>query len=260
MTSDTETAGVIVPITGGEALLRSESQEGSILVACDEVTVIRGWCSPGVRIAGPHVHREHTDAFYVLDGELTFEVGPELEPVTLSSGGLVAVPPGVAHAFRTAGDRPARWLTIHAGDGGFAAFMRGIRDGAEVDWDISGIPAGGGLPAGDAIVSRETDTVGTGPCRLRCALADIRVVEWCLRGPHTELQLHRRDSAVESFLVLEGELEVVLAGTRQVAGPGTLVSLPPGAPHAVNYRGPEPARVLGLLTPGDGLGGQLASS
>jgi len=29
--------------------------------------------------------------------------------------------------------RPARWLTIHAHDGGFAAFMRGARDGVEVE-------------------------------------------------------------------------------------------------------------------------------
>jgi hypothetical protein len=31
----------------------------------------------------------------------------------------------------------ARWITIHAPDGGFAAFMRGIRDGIHVEWDIA---------------------------------------------------------------------------------------------------------------------------
>ena len=62
------------------------------------------------------------------------------------------MPPQVAHSFRNDGDRLARWLTIHAPDGGFAAFMRGVRDGVEVEWDISAVPAGGGLPASDAIV------------------------------------------------------------------------------------------------------------
>ena len=52
-------------------------------------------------------------------------------------GEYVAVPPGVAHSFATAGDRPARWLTIHTPDGGFADFMRGVRDGIEVEWDIA---------------------------------------------------------------------------------------------------------------------------
>ena len=98
------------------------------------------------------MHHEHTDAFYVLEGELTFEIGSEPETITVSSGGFVAAPPEVAHSLRNASDRPARWLTIHARDGGFAAFMRGIRDGVEVEWDISAVPADGGLPAREAIV------------------------------------------------------------------------------------------------------------
>jgi Cupin domain len=91
-------------------------------------------------------------AFYVLEGELTFEIGREPGTITVSAGGFVAVPPGVAHSFRNDCDRPARWLTIHAPDGGFAALMRGVRDGVEVEWDISGVPADGGLPASEVIV------------------------------------------------------------------------------------------------------------
>jgi hypothetical protein len=45
-------------------------------------------------------------------------------------------------------------LTIRAPDGGFAAFMRGIRDGVEIEWDISPVPANGGLPANTAIIAR----------------------------------------------------------------------------------------------------------
>ena len=101
----------------------------------------------------PHVH-EHTEAFYVLEGELTFEVGAERETITLGAGGFVAAPPGLAHSFRTAGGHPARWLIIHAGDGGFAAFMRGIRDGVKVEWDLAPVPFDGGPPAEHAVVSR----------------------------------------------------------------------------------------------------------
>ena len=143
-------------ITDGEAILRGEKAEISLLVTCDDVTVIRGGNAPGEEVAGPHVHHEHSDAFYVLDGELTFVIGREQESITVPAGGFVAVPPGVAHSLRNAGDRPARWLTIHAPDGGFAAFMRGLRDGVEVDWDISPVPADGGLPASEAVVSLAT--------------------------------------------------------------------------------------------------------
>jgi len=100
---------VIVPIIGGEAILRRERREISILVASEEVTITEAQYAPGEQVAAPHVHHEHTDG-------------------------------------------PARWLTIHARDGGFAAFMRGIRDGVEVEWDISAVAADGGLPASEAIV------------------------------------------------------------------------------------------------------------
>ena len=139
--------------TEGETILRSERRELSLLLAREEITVIHGRFSPGEEIAGPHVHHEHTDSFYVLEGELTFELGREGQTITVSSGGFVSVPPGVAHALRTAGDRPAQWLTIHTPDGGFAAFMRGMRDGIEVEWDFAAVPADGGLPAGEATVS-----------------------------------------------------------------------------------------------------------
>jgi hypothetical protein len=48
----------------------------------------------------------------------------------------VAVAPQVPHAFCVGGEGPARWLTIHTPDGGFAAFMRGVRDGVAVEWDV----------------------------------------------------------------------------------------------------------------------------
>jgi quercetin dioxygenase-like cupin family protein len=124
-----------------------------MLVAREDVTITHACYAAGERVAGPHIHHEHTDAFYVLEGELTIEVGREATTVTVSAGGFVAAPPQLAHSFRNDSDRPARWLTIHAHDGGFAALMRGIRDREKVEWDIASVPANGGLPASEAIVS-----------------------------------------------------------------------------------------------------------
>ena len=143
---------VAVPITCGEPILRLEKREISILVARQDVTITHARYEAGEQVAGPHVHHQHTDAFYVLEGELTFEIGREAETITVSAGGFLAAPPEVAHSFRNDSDRPARWLTIHAHDGGFATFMRGLRDGVEVEWDTSPVPADGGRPASDAIV------------------------------------------------------------------------------------------------------------
>ena len=140
-----------------EAILRSQDREIGILAAHEELTITRARYSPGEQVAGPHVHNGHTDAFYVLEGELTFEIGRESEMITVPAGGFVAVPAGVAHSLGNRGEHPARWLTIHAPDGGFAAFMRGLRDGTEVSWDISVVPADGGLPAREAIISMDLD-------------------------------------------------------------------------------------------------------
>ena len=66
-----------VPIVGDE-ILRTAQREIRILVASyDDATITEATYAAGERIAAPHVHDEHTDVFYVLDGELTFEIGRE---------------------------------------------------------------------------------------------------------------------------------------------------------------------------------------
>jgi len=244
---------VIIPIADGEPILRREEREISILVALQEVTITHARYSVREQVAGPHVHHEHTDAFYVLEGELTYEIGREAERVTVGPGGLVAVPPGVAHSFGNDSGRAARWLTIHAHDGGFAAFMRGRRDGVEVDWDIADVPADGGLPAGEAIVSLEAGGERLESrdrrCWLRCALPDLCVAEWRLGGVDPDLTFDHQGDSVNSYVVLEGEVEAKLAGQRQTVGPGTLISVPTGVPHSLGHRGSGPARLLSLHTP-----------
>jgi len=65
----------MVPITAGEAILRRERREISILVAREEVTITHARYAAGEQVAGPHVHHEHTDTFYELEGELTLVIG-----------------------------------------------------------------------------------------------------------------------------------------------------------------------------------------
>jgi mannose-6-phosphate isomerase-like protein (cupin superfamily) len=59
-----------------------------------------------------HDHRNEDDAFYVLDGELTFQV--EGEEILAVAGTFVLVPPGLRHTFANRGDVVARMLNIHA--------------------------------------------------------------------------------------------------------------------------------------------------
>jgi mannose-6-phosphate isomerase-like protein (cupin superfamily) len=67
--------------------------------------------APG-RTLEAHVHEDEDDAFYILDGELTFVLGDD--EVAAPAGTFVLVPPGVEHGFRNDGDSPVRILNIHA--------------------------------------------------------------------------------------------------------------------------------------------------
>jgi mannose-6-phosphate isomerase-like protein (cupin superfamily) len=142
-----------IPSADGERIIDSPARQGHFVIAREDLTITHARYAAGERVAGRHVHHRHTDAFYILEGEVTFEIGPEAEAITVPPGGFVAAPPGVAHSFRVADSGPASWLTIHAPDGGFAAFMRGLRDGNQVEWDIAPVPAEGGLPAAHGIIS-----------------------------------------------------------------------------------------------------------
>ena len=129
-----------------------DRREVSVLVESESLSLTYGSRPGGERVTNRHVH-QHAEAFYVLEGELTFKVGAERETVTLGAGGFVAVPPGVAHSYAAAADQSARWLVIHAPDAGFAAFMRGVAEGVQIDWDIAPVPAGGGLGADRVVFS-----------------------------------------------------------------------------------------------------------
>ena len=69
-----------------------------------------------------HVHHEEDDAFYIVEGEMTFSFGDR--EVTAPPGTFVLVPPGVEHGFRNAGPDPVRMLNIHA-PAGFDLRLRG---------------------------------------------------------------------------------------------------------------------------------------
>ena len=59
-----------------------------------------------------HVHADEDDAFYILEGELTFIL--DGKDVRAPAGTFVLVPPGVEHAFRNDTSEAVRILNIHA--------------------------------------------------------------------------------------------------------------------------------------------------
>lgn len=56
----------------------------------------------------PHVHSREEEGFYILEGEITFQVGDER--VVATAGMFANMPVGLLHSFKNETDRPARML------------------------------------------------------------------------------------------------------------------------------------------------------
>jgi mannose-6-phosphate isomerase-like protein (cupin superfamily) len=114
-------------------LLRSEQTGGAVSVV--ESTV------PG-DFAGPFLHTHDFDeTFYVLDGELTFQLADEL--ITVGRGEVAFAPRGVAHTYANLSGAPARQLIVctPAGFERYFARMIAERAGEEPpDWALRPIP------------------------------------------------------------------------------------------------------------------------
>ncbi len=70
--------------------------------------------------APAHVHRQHEETFYVLEGEFTFQLGTQT--VKVPAGTFVFVPRDTPHAFENIGNEPGRVLGIMT-PGGYEKFF-----------------------------------------------------------------------------------------------------------------------------------------
>ena len=231
-----------------------------ILVEPEELTVTWFRYAPGEKGPEPHIHRHHTDAFYVLEGELELRLGPGAsETVRATPGAFVAAPPEVVHTFRNASDEPAIFLNVHAPSMGFADMLRARRDGRHEDaerFDQLDPPPDGGRPLADAVVSLAGDEAerfdrGNRVIAIKCGLPQVSAFDIAFDSDF-EVPPHRHDDQVDSFYVLEGEVDFPLADGTVRAGPGTWVSAPIGTVHGFGTPGPARARVLNVHAPDAG--------
>jgi mannose-6-phosphate isomerase-like protein (cupin superfamily) len=67
---------------------------------------------PGGRRPPAHRHVNCSEAFFVLDGQISFVL--DGHDLTGGPGDFLLVPRGAAHTFGNSGDEPARLLVLHA--------------------------------------------------------------------------------------------------------------------------------------------------
>jgi len=95
-----------------QVLLHSEDSDGAVGVVRNDVAP--RWGGP------PLHHHEFDEAFHVLAGELTFQLGEEV--FTAGPGQHVFVPGGAVHTLANLGDAPASYL-LTITPGGFERYF-----------------------------------------------------------------------------------------------------------------------------------------
>ena len=114
-------------------LLRSEQSGGHISMMENVVSA---------HSAGPPLHTHDFDeAFYMLEGELIFQVEDEL--ITKRAGELAFAPRNVAHALANQSDAPARYVLVCTPAGFERHWARVAAEAAGVDvpeWALQPIP------------------------------------------------------------------------------------------------------------------------
>lgn len=126
-----------VPAGGGKSLqirgnrvdIKAASEDTE-----DAFAVLEYRLAPQTPGPPPHLHRRTDEAFYVLEGELTFHLDDR--SIEASPGAFVLVPRGAIHTFENAAASEARFLELVA-PGSFAGYFEEM---------VAALPAGGGPP------------------------------------------------------------------------------------------------------------------
>jgi mannose-6-phosphate isomerase-like protein (cupin superfamily) len=112
----------------GETITDRPGRRLTLLADTEEIAAAESVYGPGEQGPDLHVHREHTDAWIVLEGTLTLRLRDDAS-IEAGPGTLVVVPPHVAHGFANEGEVATRFLNLHIPSCGFGAYLRGDHPG-----------------------------------------------------------------------------------------------------------------------------------
>jgi len=117
-----QAGGIVLPPGGGKVLhvlgnqwtMKAGREDTGGPIAVLEATFQSKTGAPA------HLHRQHEEAFYVLEGEFIFRLGTQT--VKATAGTFVFVPREMPHAFENVGNQPGRVLGIMT-PGGYERFF-----------------------------------------------------------------------------------------------------------------------------------------
>ncbi|WP_280228646.1 cupin domain-containing protein [Nocardia cyriacigeorgica] len=223
-----------------------------------------------------HVHDNFDEFVYVIDGELGLDYRGSTHRFT--SGMCFLVPRGITHAMRNLGgeDTPVHALQLSA-PSGWERYLEAVAEArqsgdwaADRDWAAAneiGKPFGMRYHLGHDDPKEWGDPdrfylLGKGearPGRIPIPPAfSVKARTEDTDGLFSALEVtvaqpiprHTHYVADECIYVLDGLLDVEFDDRVQVAGPGQVVLLPHGVPHALRPGSNPPPRVVQISSPG----------
>jgi quercetin dioxygenase-like cupin family protein len=247
-------AGVLLRPGEGEALFG-----GRIVLKAsfDQLTVTESHFPDARDGASPHLHRRHADSFYVLDGGM--EVLVHDEEKLLDAGAFACAPPEVVHGFRTT--TRSVFLNFHTPDGGFADNLRARNRGQEGGFDSIDTTPGSGKAPTEAVFLRPGDgerlEAHNRVATIKVGREELALIEFELRPGFEGPDPHAHDDHVDSFYVLEGEVDFLVEDDWHRLPAGSFVAAPIGVRHAFATRDAQRARLLNIHAPSTGFHDRL---
>ena len=222
----------------------------------------------------PHWHKETTEVFCILEGNVNLTVGDE--EVEAGPGTIIYVPTGVVHSFANKSDEPARFVFVATPPGLDEYFFKLMDLVAEVpEWppddpekrkavatlarEYDQYPPGTAPKngPGKAIIHKPGDgtPLSVGGQHLNF-ITDAEKTGGQLttmvyegsadaQGPPP----HYHKETAEVVYMLEGAITFNLAGRELEAGPGSFVHIPPDVVHSWRNDSGEPVKFLGFALP-----------
>lgn len=233
----------------------------------------------------PHIHSQEDEAFYVLEGEMTFQLGSPtgIQTIVAPPRTLVFLPKGRPHGWQNSGTTPAKMLSlvIPSGFEGFfidqnqpvinesdpippplppellapIAQEYGVRPASPSDFTESNItegllnylvvPPDTNRPSFNAAAGLFTFLATSEETGRQFLLLDVSLLPQS--GLLRLLQNNKQEA--HAFYVLEGKVKFQIGNRTMDAAPGTLIYFPKGTAYAFQNLGTRPARMLSLFIP-----------
>jgi quercetin dioxygenase-like cupin family protein len=202
--------------------------------------------------ASPHFHRRHVDSFYVLEGGMAVLVHDEEK--LLEPGCFVSAPPEVVHGFRTTSR--SVFLNFHTPDGGFADNLRARNRGEERGFDSVDAEPGSGKPPTEAVFLQpgegERLAANNRVATIKTGREELALIEFELQAGFVGPDPHSHDDHIDSFYVLEGEVDFFVEDEWHSAPAGSFLAAPIGVTHTFANRDGQHARLLNIHAPSVG--------